>query len=165
MPAITTYTESELKAYLHDCVGGFADFLSFSVGAGSYDRTVNKALSRYGVETIDLVDGVTEAALLEACARYELWTSITNKTNAYFSLSSKGDSLSLGQLNEHARKSATEAWDDVIRLRNDLDREGAEADGGSGDMVIYDVSRDDDPYEALAALEAENQEYATEESE
>ncbi len=148
MPAPTTITESALRAYAHAELGDLASQLSFTIEGGSYDPVVNAALADYGVEDPAGITGVSEVALLLACTRYALWRYVTSLTNSRFNLGADGASLSLAQINEHARASAKQAKEERDELRSRV----AAASGG-GVLQAYDVTRSDDPYADAEAID------------
>lgn len=141
MPAPTTITESTLWAYAHAELGDLAPQLSFTIEAGSYEPVVNAALADYGAEEPGGITGVSEVALLLACTRYALWRHVTSLTNSRFNISADGASLSLAQINEHARASAKQAKEERDELRSRVS-----AARGGGVLQAYDVTRSDDPY-------------------
>ena len=157
MTIVTTMTEAELKSYAHRALGPMAAMLGFTIDGGSYDQVMADALLEYGVTDADEIEGITEVRLGYACMRLELWRYLTDYTSTRFNLSDAGTSLSLEQIHNHARKNMESAQARVDRLRADLAIETAEASDEEV-FAVTDVTRADDPYEALATQAAEDEE-------
>ncbi|MFA6243502.1 MAG: hypothetical protein WC655_21355 [Candidatus Hydrogenedentales bacterium] len=148
MAAKTTYTESELAQYANRALGPLSASVGLVLANGDYAPIVDEALLEYGVVDVSEVSGIAPTKLLLACVRLHLWKHVTNLTNGKFQLGTSGTSLSLHQINDHARESADAAQSDVDRFRADLaysDSTGATA--GTPVAQIYSVRRPDAPFE------------------
>jgi len=147
MASPTSITESAAKALAHATLGNFAAILEWTIEGDSYDEIVDDAVAEFGEDVITDVAGIKNVQLLKACVRFVLWREVTSATNVQFNLSDSGDSLSLSQLNDHARKSAKEWLSEINRLRIDA---SLEADGLSAGALVAsmtEITRSDDPYE------------------
>lgn len=77
MPAPTSYTETTLKEYLHDCTQRAGVNLSWSVAGGDYDETVADTELVLGTAVAD----TTNIRALRAVARRELWRAVMQATS------------------------------------------------------------------------------------
>lgn len=145
MAAPKTINEYDMALHAHREMGGLAEHLDYSVEGGSYSAVVNAALADYGVAETSGVKGVAAVALMLACTRYALWRQVTSHTNIRFNISSAGDSLSLSQINDHARASMAQAKEERNELRSRLLHE----QGGGGVVGSCAVTRADDPYSEI----------------
>lgn len=82
MPIATSYTEDELKAYMHSVLGSsITDVFSFSVAGGSYNEAVNETLYQMEVDTIASISGREAVRKLRVVARMELWRAVAAYTS------------------------------------------------------------------------------------
>lgn len=81
MPIITSYSEAELKAYMHEVLGDeIVQAFNFSVANGSYDEAVNESLYQLEVDEITELTGREAIRKLRVVARMELWRAVAGYT-------------------------------------------------------------------------------------
>jgi hypothetical protein len=104
MAAPTSYTEAELKAYIHASLAGVAEVFGWTVAGGSYDEMVNDALLALGHSDIASVSGVQDVSRLRTVARLMAWRAVVEQSSMNFDFSADGGSYSRSQVNEMARE-------------------------------------------------------------
>ena len=100
MPAITSYSEPQLAAFVlgNGCLGATAAALSW-VGQSDIQDAIDLALTAYGVATINLA---TDAAKLRAAVTVEAWRLVVNATAGYYRVSLDGQSMDRQMVHAHA---------------------------------------------------------------
>ena len=73
MPLPTSYSETELKDYMHATLAETASVMGWSVGAGSYDEAINETLFANGVDDSAAITGWEDIRKLRFLARVEAW--------------------------------------------------------------------------------------------
>ena len=141
MAVPTSYTETQLKTYMHSVLGGLSADLSWTVAGGSYDETVNDALNGYGQTDISLITGATSINLLRAYARYFLYRSVAMATvgKMDYTHADSGAAYKFSQIHKQAKEMMQIAADDITQL-------GGDVSGYSVDFL--DIVYTDDLYTA-----------------
>jgi hypothetical protein len=96
----TSYTDSELKDYMHAELGAVSSALGWSVAAGDYDHALVRVLRAFGVT--DAADA-SDMSKLEALARREAWRGAMNETVGDYDFSADGGSYSRSQIHEQCK--------------------------------------------------------------
>lgn len=130
----TSYTEEELKAYMHSTLSATATSLNWNVADGYYNEPVIAAVLAYDVDDIE---DATDMQKLRALARREAWRAVMAETSTDYDYAADGASLKRSQMHDHAEKMFRQAQSDLMALGFDGWEVGIEA-------VEYD-----DPYKAL----------------
>ena len=150
MAVPTSYTETELKTYMHTVIGSMANHLKFTVASGSYDEALNDALFSYGQTDISLITGQSSIYLLRAYARYAVWVLVVNSTanEIDYTHADSGATYKHSQLYDHAKAQADKARDDIEVLGGDVSGYAVQA---------YSVQYTDDLYTADATGTTDNE--------
>jgi hypothetical protein len=94
MAAPTSYTEADLKAYMHSLANKAGMNLGWSVANGNYDEPVNEVELVFDAA----IDEITNMLALRAVARRELWRSVmAATTHLATSQSGIGGSIAYGK--------------------------------------------------------------------
>jgi acyl-homoserine lactone acylase PvdQ len=123
MPIPTQYTETDLKAFMHNCLMETASVLGWSVAAGQYDEAVISALLEYG--TVTTAEECTDLRKLRALARVSVWEAVASATAGDHHYSADGGTFSPEQVHEHAlvmlkaAKSAALSYSPEYRIFSD----------------------------------------------
>jgi hypothetical protein len=112
MAAPSSYTEDELKAFLHGELGSVADTLGWSVADGDYDEIVNEALIAYDVDDIADADDI---AKLRALGRVAAWKAAMYDLAARYDFEADGGQYKRSQLHDMAQRNLMMAEDDALR--------------------------------------------------
>jgi hypothetical protein len=100
MPIPTQYTETDLKAFMHNCLMETASVLGWSVAAGQYDEAVLSTLLEYG--HVSTAEECTDLRKLRALARVSVWEAVASATAGDHHYSADGGTFSPEQVHEHA---------------------------------------------------------------
>lgn len=108
----TSYTEAELKAFIHSDLGAHAEYLEWTVATGSYDEIVNDALAMYGASSISTITGAANIQKLRTLARLYAMVRVVNQYATKYDFSADGNSVSRSQLHEMAKA-------ELVRIENE----------------------------------------------
>jgi hypothetical protein len=134
----TSYTDSELKEYMHDELGAVATALGWSVSGGDYDRALVATLRACGVTD---ASNASDMAKLEALARREAWRIAVNETAGDFDYSADGGRYSRSQFHEQCERRFSQAQSEAMQY-DDLYAVGV--DEATWDFNPYARDEDDD---------------------
>jgi len=111
MTAPTSYTEDQLKGFMHRTLGAVASVLNWDVFTNAYDEAAIETLLAYGVDTIA---EATDMRKLRALARREVWRAVMHETVGDFDFSADGGSYNRSQIHAQAVTQFSRAADDAL---------------------------------------------------
>jgi hypothetical protein len=97
----TSYTDQELKEFMHSVAAGVAAVLEWSVASGDYDEPLNDVLLGLG---LDDASGATNVRLLRAAAKVAVWRAALAGLAAHVDETTDEDSFRSSQMHEMARR-------------------------------------------------------------
>lgn len=100
MPLPTSYTESTLKAYMHDALKGVATVLGFSVAGGNYDEPLIDALFAYDVDDVTTVTSRVGLMKLRKLAARAAWRAAAAEAASRYHFNADGGQYSRQQVHE-----------------------------------------------------------------
>ena len=115
MSVPTSYTEADLKAFVHTTLGATATALGWSVAGGSYDETVNETLLAYGQTDISQISGTANIRKVRALARLMAWRAAVAGLAGYNDIRDGQTALSLSQLQAQALNALRQAEADAAQ--------------------------------------------------
>jgi hypothetical protein len=142
MAAPTTYTETELAAFMLAELGNVAASLGWSVQT-NVQPAIDEALLVYGVDSIAEVSGRENIRKLRSFARVEAWRLAVNSLAADYDFKADGGDYKRSQLHDQAGKALERAQTDA-----------AEFDVSMNVIARDSVAHVHDPYAALDDSEA-----------
>lgn len=110
----TSYTEDELKTYLHARAGTVASLFGWSTAGGSYNNVVNDTLRAMGETTITGVD----AGALEAVGRVKLWEFALEQLTTYYTFRADNEQYNRSDMHKMLLAALEIAQSDPTYLSN-----------------------------------------------
>lgn len=143
MPAASSYSESTLKTYMIDVLGGAGSGVAGALGLTTASAGIVAAIT--AVERIlgvDDVADVTDMAKLETISRWLAWSVAADMAATSFDLTSyPGDSLKLSQMFDQINKRLAAALDAAL-----VYEEVQGVSGAGGVAMIADTGGTQLPY-------------------
>jgi hypothetical protein len=96
----TSYTDQELKEFMHSVAAGVASVLQWSVAGGSYDEPLNDVLLGLG---LDDASDATDVRLLRAAAKVAVWRAALGALVSHVDETMDEDSFRSSQMHDMAR--------------------------------------------------------------
>lgn len=113
MAVSTTYTEVELKEYMHTVLGEVATVLDFST-ATSYDESFNEVMYAFDEADVGNVSGIDDMRKLRALARREAWRTAMSEVTPRYDFESVGQTLKRNQFYDNVRRNFQQAIADCL---------------------------------------------------
>lgn len=136
MPAPTTYTEAQLKAYANTVLGSMAATLGWTVGAGSYDEVINEVLIDLNISDISAQAGLGSVNILRAVTRRETWKAVVGALADRFNFEADLQRFDRSQMQKMAIEALHRADADCQQLGIGFDRA----------IKVFSINHTDDPY-------------------
>jgi hypothetical protein len=114
VPVPTSYTEAELKAFMHATIGTAAEALGWETDNGGYDEAVNDTLLTLGVE--DVADTDASVTAVRALARYFVWSHVVDASSGLIQHSVDQQSFRLSDVQKQAAIALARAEAAVLAL-------------------------------------------------
>lgn len=115
-PVPTSYSETQLKAYMHSILATVADALGWSVVNNNYDEAVNDTLLAYGES--DIADA-TDITKLRALAAVAVWRAAQQAAAGLINWSTFGDKYDFGAIQDKIAKSLALAESNAVSYSAD----------------------------------------------
>lgn len=140
MTVPTSYTESELAAYMQTTIAPLDGVLGWTTVPDNYQEPVNDALLAYGVA--DIAEA-TDMVKLRTLARLMVWRAVVAATAGTYDYRVDNEQFSRSQIHEHAAAMLAIAESEA----------GAYVDDGRYSIAVGTVGYETDPYQYVPCSE------------
>lgn len=140
----TSYSEAELKAFLHATIGTAAEALGWETDNGGYDEAVNDTLLTLGVS--DIADSERSIAAIRAVARYHVWSAVVEASSGLIGHSVDQQSFKLSDIQKQAMVALARAEAAVLALPEVIAGTLTVAVSSVPSIRVLTVNNRDNPY-------------------